>query len=226
MLIIQNLTKKYGKTIANNNLSLTVDSGKLTILLGPNGAGKTTLIKAICGLHCPDNGKILINDLDHEEVEARKQLAYAPEQPMLYDYLNLEEHLKFILKGYGKNDNLADYEELIKAFQMDGLRKKLIKDFSNGQKQKTSLLMALVLDTPILILDEPFNGLDPESVVVFKELLRKLVNDGKTVLLSTHLLDVAQTIADCYKIIRNGVIVAEPDNSGDILNIYMESGKV
>jgi len=225
MLTITNLTKKYGKTIANNNLTLTIDSGKLTVLLGPNGAGKTTLIKAICGLHCPNSGKISVNGLDHEDVEARKLIAYAPEHPQLYDYLTLNEHLNFILKGYGKEVDLADYDQLIKDFQMDSLRKKLVKDFSNGQKQKASLLMALVLDTPILILDEPFNGLDPESVVVFKDLLSKLADEGKTILLSTHLLDVAQTIADCYKIIRNGVIVAEPDNSGDILSIYLESGK-
>jgi len=225
MISIKNLTKKYGKTLANDNLSMEFESGKLTILLGPNGSGKTTLIKSICGLHCPNNGTIMINNLDHEDLAAKQMLAYTPEKPVLYDYLTLDEHLKFILKGYDKENLIGTYDQLLEDFQMKDLKKKIVKDFSNGQKQKVSILMALVIDTPILVLDEPFNGLDPESVEFFKKTLRNLVNQGKTILLSTHLLDLAKTIADGYKILRKGVIVTECGIDDDILNTYLDSGK-
>ncbi|PIE78788.1 MAG: ABC transporter ATP-binding protein [Candidatus Delongbacteria bacterium] len=225
MIKIKNLTKKYGKTIANRDINLVIEQGKVTILLGPNGSGKTTLLKSICGLHTLTEGKITIGDFDSEDLRAKELLAYSPERSVLYDYLTLEEHLKFILKGYDREDNIKNIDPLIEKFGMSEMKKVLTKNMSNGQKQKTSIMMALIIDTPIIIFDEPFNGLDPESVEIFKEMLTSLAKKGKTIILSTHLLDLAKTIADEYKIIRNSTIVKECGNDPDILNIYLESGK-
>ena len=208
MLKIQKLTKKYGKLLANNDITLSVGSGELAILLGPNGAGKSTLIKSICGL-LRFNGAILVDGHENHTTEAKRILGYVPEFPVLYPMLTVMEHLEFIAKAYRLEQWKEYAEELLKRFEMDDKKKKLGKELSKGMQQKVSLCCALLPKPKVVILDEPLVGLDPHGIRELKSVISDLKNSGCTLMVSTHMIDSVEENWDVTFIMQQGKVVRE-----------------
>lgn len=224
MIKILKLTKKYEKCTAINDLSVEIKQGEIIAIVGPNGAGKSTLLKSICGMLKLDNGKILIGGLNHNSIEAKNKLSYAPELPVLYDYLTLNEHLNFIVSAYRLTQNLDLIEDYLEKLDLKSKLNIVTKQFSKGQKQKTSLLLAFLINKPVLILDEPFTGIDPSGIYEIKERLKKFKEEGKTVIISTHLLDMVKDLVDRFLIISKGVIKADIKDGSfeNIEKVYMD----
>lgn len=193
MLSIVNVTKKYRRTLANNNISLEVAPGETAVLLGPNGAGKSTLIKCICGL-LRYEGKITVGSFDNKTVEAKKLLGYVPELPAVYDLLTVGEHLEFVMRAY-KAENRGYGDELLRRFELYDKKNTLAKELSKGMQQKLSICCALVHRPRVIIFDEPMVGLDPHAIKQLKEIFEELRNDGVAVIISTHMID---SIEDCW----------------------------
>lgn len=207
MLEIKNLKKKYGKHLAVDNVSFTIDSGRTGIILGPNGAGKSTIIKSIAGLLRYD-GAILIQGVSNRFQEAKKNFGYVPEIPYLYDFLTVEEHIDFMMKAYGKND--YEYKKfLLKRFELDDKREKLGKELSKGMMQKVSLCCALIIKPQVIMFDEPMVGLDPKAIKELKETIQELKQQGVTVLISTHMLDMVKNIWDDMIILDQGKVIVQ-----------------
>lgn len=211
MIQSTNLTKKYDNLIAVDNLNLTVHN-ELFVFLGPNGAGKTTTIKMMTGLLKPTSGTITIEgyDLLQQPVEAKQMFGLVPDTPVLYDKLSLREFLQFIGNLYEVDRDVFKrrFDQLIDLFDLDDRPNDLIQNFSHGMKQKCILAAALIHDPKVLFLDEPTVGLDPKSARNLKDLLRGLVNKGTTVFMSTHILEIAESMCDRVAIINQGKIVA------------------
>ncbi len=210
MLTVSNVTKKYGNYCANNNLSFTIGDGEIGILLGPNGAGKSTIIKSISGL-LRYSGKIEINGLDNRSMEAKRLLGYIPEMPALYDTLTVREHMEFIRRAY-KVDNLSKVDELLERFELKDKEKKMGKELSKGMQQKVSICCALVHDPSVVIFDEPMVGLDPHAIKELKQVFIELKEQGKTVLISTHMIDTIEDYWDVAHIMMHGQIAATKRN--------------
>lgn len=210
MLTVSNVTKKYGNYCANNNLSFTIGDGEVGILLGPNGAGKSTIIKSISGL-LRYSGKIEINGLDNRSIEAKRLLGYIPEMPALYDTLTVREHMEFIRRAY-KVENLSKVDELLERFELKDKEKKMGKELSKGMQQKVSICCALVHDPSVIIFDEPMVGLDPHAIKELKQIFRELKDQGKTVLISTHMIDTIEDYWDVAHIMMKGQIAATKYN--------------
>lgn len=205
MIQVKNVSKKYGKMLANDNVSLTVQPGELAVLLGPNGAGKSTLIKSICGL-LRFTGDIEICGHPNRSMEAKRLLGYVPEMPAMYNMLTVEEHLQFIAKAY-RLQNWQQYaEDLMIRFELDDKRKKLGQELSKGMQQKVSICCALLLRPKAVILDEPFVGLDPHAIRQLKELMRQIKTDGTALLISTHLIESMEETWDTTHIMKGGRI--------------------
>jgi len=208
-----NVTKKYGEVTALNNITAEISSGKITALLGPNGSGKTTLFKLTLGIIKPDEGQILVDNIDVLEnpIEARKIIGYSPEEVTLFESLTPIEMYKFLSEIYGLNEKV--FEERIKLylklFNLTTEANKLCGELSHGNRRKVSIIAALLHDPSILILDEPFSGLDPEAAKILKEIMKKYATENRTVLFSTHILEIAEAVADHIIIINQGDIVAE-----------------
>ena len=213
MLTVSNVTKKYGNYCANNNLSFTINDGEIGILLGPNGAGKSTIIKSISGL-LRYSGKIEINGLGNRSLEAKRMLGYIPEMPALYDTLTVREHMEFIRRAY-KVDNLSRVDELLERFELKDKEKKMGKELSKGMQQKVSICCALVHDPSVVIFDEPMVGLDPHAIKELKQVFVELKEAGKTVLISTHMIDTIEDYWDVAHIMMHGQIAATKHNSPD-----------
>ncbi len=205
MINIQNMTKKYGKLAANDNINLSVGRGELAVLLGPNGAGKSTLLKSICGL-LRFQGTITINGYENHTVEAKRFLGYVPEFPVLYPMLTVEEHLEFIAKAY----RLQDWEEkgaaLLHRFELEDKKKKLGKELSKGMQQKVSVCCALLPQPEAVIMDEPLVGLDPHGIRELKTLIVQLRFQGCALLVSTHMIESVKEDWDVTYIMVNGRI--------------------
>jgi ABC-type multidrug transport system ATPase subunit len=220
MIQVTNLTKKYGKLLANDDISLTVESGKLAVLLGPNGAGKSTLIKSICGL-LRFSGTITIGGHDSRTQDAKRLLGYVPEFPSLYPMLTVREHLEFIAKAYG----LAGWEsyanELFERFELDDKQNKLGKELSKGMQQKVNICCAVLPRPKVAILDEPLVGLDPHGIRELKTLISDLRKGGCTMIVSTHIIDSVEDEWDMTFIMRDGKVVQEclRDDVGDAKNL-------
>ncbi len=206
MLQVENLTKKYTKTLANDDVSFTVDPGEICVLAGPNGAGKSTAIKCVVGL-LRFSGRILIGGHGNKSVEAKRLLGYAPEFPALYTLLTVDEHLEFIARAYKLE---AGWEErantLLERFELDDKRDKLGKELSKGMQQKVSLACALLPEPKVLMLDEPLVGLDPHAIKELKEMLIELKASGCSVMISTHMLESVDNLCDSVLIMTNGRI--------------------
>lgn len=202
MLEVKNVTKKYGKLKANDNISLKVEGGEIAILLGPNGAGKSTLIKSIAGL-LRYEGEITVDGKHNKSLHAKKLLGYIPEMPAVYDMLTVGEHIEFILRAYKKNDD-GYGDELLRLFELMDKKDKLCKELSKGMQQKLSICCALVHRPKVVIFDEPMVGLDPLAIKNLKELFLKLKSEGATVLISTHMLDSVETYWDTAYIMVGG----------------------
>ena len=206
MLSISGVTKRYGKTLANDNISFAVGDGQIGILLGPNGAGKSTIIKCITGL-LRFTGRIEINGYENTSLEAKAQLGYIPEMPAVYDLLTVEEHLEFIRRAYKVEDE-AYTNQLLERLELDDKRNKLGKELSKGMQQKLSICCQLVHHPRVIIFDEPMVGLDPHAIKELKEIFRELREDGAALLISTHMIDSVEDYWDAAYIMMHGRLAA------------------
>lgn len=213
MLTIEHLTKTYpgGKT-AVRDLSLHVAPGDIYGFIGHNGAGKTTTIKAAVGLLEFEQGDIRINEVSikQDPLTCKRTFAYIPDDPLLYPYLTGQQYLDFVADVFEvtRDDRIRRTEDLARRFGLTDALGELTSSYSHGMKQKLAILGALVHAPRLLILDEPFVGLDPEAVVTLKELMRVLCARGGAVFFSTHVLDVAERLCNKVAIIRQGQLVA------------------
>lgn len=216
MIEIQNCTKKYGELVAVNNLSLKVGKSEIFGLLGPNGAGKSTTIKMMVGLLTPDAGMIKISgyDIADDPVNAKKILAYIPEKGYIYDKLTAWEYLTFISGLYNLDEDVfrKNAEEYLKIFGLYEWKDEITGNFSLGMKQRLILTSSFMRNPEVLILDEPHNGLDPKGLRILKDILFRLKNEGMTILLSTHIIAIAEQICSSIAIINRGAIAAEGTN--------------
>lgn len=205
MIDVRNMTKKYGKLTANDNINLSVGSGELAVLLGPNGAGKSTLIKSVCGL-LRFQGAITINGHENHTVEAKRLLGYVPEFPVLYPMLTVAEHLEFIAKAYRLEDWEEKGEALLRRFELDDKKMKLGKELSKGMQQKVSVCCALLPQPKAVIMDEPLVGLDPHGIRELKAVIAKLRDSGCALLVSTHMIESVEEDWDLTYIMVKGRI--------------------
>lgn len=206
MIHIQNLTKRYGKVLANDQISLIIRSGELAVLLGPNGAGKSTMIKSICGL-LRYEGIITVGGHDNRSPEAKHLLGYVPEIPALYPLLTVYEHLEFIAKAYRLDDSWPHRAEaLLARFELDDKRDKLGKELSKGMQQKVSVCCALLPEPKAAIFDEPLVGLDPHGIRELKATIAELKRSGCAVLVSTHMIDSVEEDWDTTYIMKDAHI--------------------
>ncbi|MDY6015358.1 MAG: ABC transporter ATP-binding protein [Bacilli bacterium] len=212
MIEIKNLTKIYGGVKkAVDNISFTVNDGEIFGFIGHNGAGKTTTIKCIVGILQFEEGDILINgkSIKETEIECKSLMAYVPDNPDLYENMKAIDFINFICDMYDTSPeerkiNIHKYSEM---FGLESNLNEEISSFSHGMKQKVALIAALVHDPSVIIMDEPFVGLDPKAVFDIKNVMRQMCKEGKTILFSTHILDVAEKLCDRVAIIKNGRII-------------------
>jgi ABC-2 type transport system ATP-binding protein len=209
---ISNLVKSYGNLIAVNDVSFQVKEGEIYGLLGPNGAGKTTTVKVLMGLLDQDSGSAKVFDIDSIEdpIEVKKFVGYVPEEHQLYDSLTPRELFDFIasVRQLPKERTNRRIKEMVKALDFEKYYDSIIVTLSQGNKQKTMLIAALIHTPKLLILDEPFSGLDVRTAKVIKEIIRFHIENGGSVLLSTHIMEIAEGLCDRVGIIDDGVIVA------------------
>ena len=223
MIHVQNLTKRYGKFVANKDISLVVNPGELTVLLGPNGAGKSTLIKSICGL-LRFEGSITVGGYDNRSLEAKRLLGYVPEIPALYPMLTVREHMEFIARAY----NLADWEpfagELLARFELDDKQNKLGKELSKGMQQKVSICCAALIRPKAVIFDEPLVGLDPHAIRELKALIGEMKRGCCAMIISTHMIESVEENWDTTCIMKGGAITRacrrDELQSGDLESLY------
>ena len=211
MIEIKNVTKKYGDNTALKNVSFNVNDGEIFAFIGHNGAGKTTLIKSIVGIHDFDEGEILINgkSISKNSVECKKEMAFVPDNPELYENMKAIDFINFICDMYEvdletRTKNINKYAKL---FEIENNLNDTINSFSHGMKQKIALICALAHDPKVLIMDEPFVGLDPKAVFDIKEIMNEMTKEGKTIFFSTHILDVAEKLCSRVAIIKKGELV-------------------
>ena len=234
MIELDHVTKNYGTRDAVQDLHLTIPPGELFAFLGPNGAGKTTTIKMLCGLLFPTTGSVRIGGFDvrTQGQQARQLIAFVPDQPYLYEKLTGREFLQFVVRMYGlprdqANERIA---EVIRQFELDGFVDELTERYSHGMRQRTVFASALVHEPKVLIVDEPTVGLDPRSVRLLKDLLRKQADSGCTVFLSSHSLDVVEELADRIGILSKGRLIgcgtvdhlrAQASNDGTLEDVFL-----
>ena len=216
MLSVNNVTKKYGKVIANENISLQIADGQIAVLLGPNGAGKSTITKSIIGFRIYQ-GIVTVDGLLNKSIEAKRIMGYIPEIPSLYPNLTVDEHLEFVARAY-KLDNYKDYkEELLRRFELDDKKKKFGDELSKGMQQKLSICCGLLPKPKLILFDEPMIGLDPHAIKELKSLLLELKQQGASVLVSTHMIDSIEELWDTTYIMMKGRVAAvvERDKMGE-----------
>lgn len=205
MLKIEHLTKQYGKLKACDDVNLELEDGGINILLGPNGAGKSTMMKSILGL-LKYEGNITIDGINNKTSEARRIIGYIPELPGLYPNLTVYEHMEFLARVY----NLENYKEridyLLEKFELADKKKKFGDELSKGMQQKLNLCLGLLPDPKIILFDEPMIGLDPHAIKVLKEMISELALSGKTILISTHIIDSIDMMWDRVIIMQSGVV--------------------
>ena len=211
MIEIKNVTKKYGDKVAVSNVSFNVNDGDIFAFIGHNGAGKTTLIKSIVGIHDFDEGDILIDGISIKDnpVECKRLMAFVPDNPETYEHMKAIDYINFICDMYEvdtetREKNIKKYAKL---FEMEDKLNDTIDSYSHGMKQKIVLISALAHNPRILVMDEPFVGLDPKAVFDIKEVLNEMVKEKKIVFYSTHILDVAEKLCSRVAIIKNGKLV-------------------
>lgn len=212
MIEIKNLTKSYVKgKKAVDNISFDVLDGEIFAFIGHNGAGKTTTIKSIVGILDFDCGNILINgkSIKDDAINAKKEIAYVPDNPDLYENMKAIEYINFICDMYeiSKEERCKNIQKYSKMFEIDDKLNDEISSFSHGMKQKIALIAALSHNPSVLIMDEPFVGLDPKAVFDMKEIMKKMCKEKKTIFFSTHILEVAEKLCDRVAIIKDGKIV-------------------
>ena len=207
MLVVSNVTKKYHKVVANEDINFVIEDGNIGILLGPNGAGKSTIIKCIMGF-LKYEGNIAVNGLNNKSVEAKRIMGYVPEIPSLYPNLTVEEHMKFVAKAYRLKDYQEYKEELLERFDLTDKKKKFGDELSKGMQQKLSICCGLLPRPKVILFDEPMIGLDPHAIKELKLLFQELKEQGTTVLVSTHMIDSIEELWDTTFIMKSGRVAA------------------
>lgn len=233
MLLIKNLTKHYkGSNKGVTDLSLHVEAGDIYAFIGHNGAGKTTVLKCIAGIHSFDEGKIYVDGVSLEDdiLKCKKTFAYIPDNPDLYEYMTGIQFLNFIADVFDvpakeRQERITKYAD---AFEITSSLGDLILSYSHGMKQKLAIISALVHNPKLMILDEPFVGLDPKAAVILKDIMREICADGGAIFFSTHVLDVAEKLCNKVAIIKEGRLLISGNmeeilKGGDSLeDIFME----
>ena len=212
MIEIKNFSKIYNnEKKAVNNISLTLNDGEIFAFIGHNGAGKTTTLKSIAGILDFEEGDILINgkSIKKEPIACKMQMAYVPDNPDLYENMKAIDFINFICDMYevNKKQRKEKIEKYVNLFEMQNNINDEISSFSHGMKQKVALIAALAHNPQVLIMDEPFVGLDPKAVFDMKEIMKEMCKEGKTIFFSTHILEVAEKLCSRVAIIKQGKIV-------------------
>ncbi len=211
MIEIKNLKKYYGDKKAVDDISFNVEDGEIFAFIGHNGAGKTTTIKSIVGINDFDSGDILINgkSIKSSPIDCKKEIAYVPDNPDLYENMKAIDFINFMCDMYDVSEEVRKekIEKFAKMFEIENNLNDQIATFSHGMKQKIALISALAHDPNILIMDEPFVGLDPKAVFDMKTIMKEMCKEGKSIFFSTHILDVAEKLCDRVAIIKSGKIV-------------------
>ena len=212
---LKNVTKRYNEIIAVDNVNLTIGSGEIFGLLGPNGSGKSTTLKMLLGLVQPDEGSVTVLGMPvrQDPVALKRMVGYVPEAPRLYEFLTGVEYLDFIGDVYGMQpeEKKSRINEYLRALQLEGREGDMINSYSEGMKQKITLISAFLHRPKLLIMDEPLNGLDPRSARIVKDFLQELKRQGVTAILSTHVLEIAQAMCDRIGIMYHGKLLALGD---------------
>lgn len=232
MLKIENLTKTYkGGKRAVDSLSLEVCAGDIYGFIGHNGAGKTTTLKCVAGILDFDGGEIFVDgkSVKSEPIECKKQMAYIPDNPDLYDYLTGIQYLNFIADVYGVSatERTAKIKKYADEFELTAWLGDLISAYSHGMRQKLAIISALIHSPKLLILDEPFVGLDPKASVKLKSLMRERCEEGGAIFFSTHVLEVAEKLCNKIAIIKDGKLIAagktdELTDGKSLESVFME----
>lgn len=237
MIEVKNISKKYGKNIALNDVSFVVEKGEILGFLGPNGAGKSTTMKIITGFIQPTSGTVVVDGFDilEDVMEVKKRIGYLPENPPLYNDMTINEYLCFAAEIKGIKSINPRVDEVLGMMNLTQVRDRLIKNLSKGYKQRVGLAQAILGNPEVLVLDEPTIGLDPSQIIEIREVIRELGKD-RTIILSSHILPEVSQICDRVIIINNGQIVAidTPENlanktkSSNIINarIIGEASKI
>ena len=207
MLDVSHVTKKYGKVLACDDVSFHLDPGSVTVLLGPNGAGKSTIMKSIIGFLRYD-GAITVGGYPNKTVEARRILGYIPELPSLYPNLTVSEHMEFLARAYRLTDYKPRIDALFDRFELSDKRKKFGDELSKGMQQKLNICLGLLPEPKLLLLDEPMIGLDPHAIKELKATMEEMRALGRTLLVSTHIIDSVDMLWDRTVIMQNGVVRA------------------
>ena len=212
MIKLTNLTKRYGNFTAVNSINLEVPRGELFGFLGPNGAGKTTTLRMIAGILRPTSGTVEIGGVNivSEPVAAKSKMGFIPDRPFIYEKLTGAEFLRFVAGLYGQKGPEIEHRarELLALFDLEEWRDELVESYSHGMRQKLIISSALVHRPEVIVVDEPMVGLDPKAARILKDLFREYTRRGHTVMMSTHTLEVAETMCDRIGIIQGGKIRA------------------
>lgn len=239
MIRIENLVKTFGEKVAVNHLDLDIPEGTFFCFLGPNGAGKTTTIKMLTGLIQPTSGTAIVGGINVQEdpVGAKRLLGYVPDHPFLYDKLTGREFMRFVAGLYEIPEDYYQKhcDELLEMFEILKVADQLIEEYSHGMRQKLSFASTFLHDPKIVIVDEPWVGLDPKNIRFVKDFMKeKTKTEGLTVFMSTHTLSIAEEIADRIGVISQGTlrfegtvddIKAAHDNPGSLEDIFLEVTK-
>lgn len=231
MLKIDHLTKIYGEVKAVDDLTLHIEKGEIYGFIGHNGAGKTTTIKACCGILSFDRGEILIDgtSIKDDPMACKKKLAYIPDNPDMYEFLSGIKYLNFIADVFqvDKATREAKIKELADKLGLTDDLAQPVKAYSHGMKQKLAIISAFIHSPELIIMDEPFVGLDPKASHILKEMMRKHCDEGGAIFFSTHVLEVAEKLCDKVAIIKQGRLVTwgtmdEVKGDGSLENVFLE----
>ena len=211
MLKIEHLTKAYGEKKAVDDLNLHIAPGEIYGFIGHNGAGKTTTLKSVAGILKFDVGEITIGGISIKEnpLECKRRFAYIPDNPDLYDYMTGIKYLNFIadIFGVGANERQARIRKYADAFELTADLAQPIAAYSHGMKQKLAIIAAWLHEPKLILMDEPFVGLDPKASHLLKKMMRQVCNEGGAIFFSTHVLEVAEKLCDKVAIIKNGKLI-------------------
>lgn len=231
MLKIEHLTKLYGNKKAVDDLSLHIRPGEIYGFIGHNGAGKTTTLKACCGILQYDEGEITIDGISMKQdpLACKKKIAYLPDNPDLYDFMTGTQFLNFVadIFGVSESERQQKIRSLSDSFEITANLADSISSYSHGMKQKLAIISALMHSPKLVIMDEPFVGLDPKASHLLKELMRKICDEGGAIFFSTHVLEVAEKLCDKIAILKNGKLiqsgtVEEVIGNASLENVFLE----